>query len=233
MTMIMAVISQDGIIVAADTRCMIGRSGNYIGYHDNARKIIMSPEDSECKMACAFSVTSWGGYTDLPSTIGHNNKKRPLRDIHSDIEYRFKNINEEWPIAGSSVTNICAKYSDGIQEISIGNLKDRIRVNDKGFFCSRSIDDGRTEGDDSFSSIAAAILFVKEQIRKASKEKVTIGPYVDIVLVTNSSVEWLEGEDRIIYPTKKKELALLYKYREPKIVLLTDGHTFQKELDDC
>ncbi|MFI5252957.1 MAG: hypothetical protein ACHQQQ_11070 [Bacteroidota bacterium] len=230
--MIIAVISQSGIVLGADTRCMVGSSQKYVGYHDHARKIAISPENSDAKMACAFSCTSWYGHSESPISIPFFNRKRGLLAIHTDIEYRFKLTNEECPCLGSSITSICAKYFDDMPNISFGDLGSEIKTKNRGFYSSPQIRDENIDINNYFPDTQNAISFVKDRILEASKVNRCIGPEADIVIVNQSRIEWVQGKERIIYPIKKKELLSKFKKREIEIVPLVDEYSLLKELED-
>ena len=185
MTMIVGVIAKSGILLASDTRCMVGNPKKFVGHHEQARKIAVSTESTPARIACAIACGSHFSFGESVITFALSwlskhrfNRNTSLHVIHCEFEQRYKNINSQLP-TGFSITSVFAKFEGGCPCISYGTLGKSIAVNaHSGVFCYPKIPDDAFEH--SLPTREDAIAFVKEQITSKATPQSPIGSTVDI-----------------------------------------------------
>ena len=227
MTMIVGIITQTGIVLASDTRCMVGHPGKYVGHHGYAEKIVVSSIDNPSQIACAIACSSLESFGESPLEYAKymvSNNKYPrnasLHLIHCEFEERFKNINKTLP-AGFSITSIFAKFENNCPCLSYGNLKCGIIIKThSGMFCYPPNDEASF--DNKIMPNDQAIVFAEEIIRNKSTIHGGIGGDVDVVFITFKNSEWIKGKDRRRLPVKAKELKAMYEQDKSLITPIDD-----------
>lgn len=234
MTMIIGIIAETGIILASDTRCMIGDPPNYIGYHDQARKIVLSPHQALSPIACAIArsgrIEFNGTTTQATQKVLSNPRFVPttlLSHVHDEFERPYKAINSELPIAKLSIVAIFAKFENGCPCLSYGNLSTEIQcIRKSGMFSHPGLTDNPFEN--IMPSKDKAVQFVRDSIIKRSSPKSGIGSVIDIIHLTSHNIEYVQGQDRDILPTQPKKLYEEYKRNPSIITLLAESNLLEE-----
>ena len=225
MTMIFGIIAESGIVLASDTRCMVGSSGNYVGYHDLARKIAVSPTNAQALIACAIACSSKFSAGESPITSADKLLFNPrfdnstsLQIIHPQFERKFKNINSELKSC-FSIVSIFAKYEGACPCLSFGDLKNSIVVkSNSGVFSNLNISDNNFET--CLPELKDVTEFIKDQILLNSKLNTSIGPKLDIVHISKKGIEWIEREAKPRLSIFAKELYTEYQ-KDPSLITPT------------
>jgi hypothetical protein len=225
--MIIGVIARDGILLASDTRCMITDRGVFLGYHDQARKIaISSNETTSSPIACALAC-SVSGLCLTEDTQGWLCDHRYRVDtsvelVHGDFEKKYKVISKYDPsVRITSITSIFAKYEDDTPCLSLGNLSDTVGTKARsGVFSYPEITGKSIET--QIPTKEQAIQFAREKILQEARVNIAVGKVIDIVYVTLNGVKWLQGNDRVVLPAIKKNLYIEYKKNPAVITLLKE-----------
>ena len=237
MTMIIGVIADSGIILASDTRCMIGSPKKYVGYHEQARKIAISPNRILPPVACAVACSSEFSFGE--SIINHANgilsdnrshSDNTVCKIHLEFNHRINQINTGL-FTDFSVISIFAMFENNVPHISYSSLKSEVKVQRKiGIYSYPIITK------DVYNSFVPtkdeAIGFVKGSIMSMSTVNETIGNEIDILHISNSHLEWIQGESREIFPIKKKELYKKYLTDREKFKATYDYEILENYLKD-
>jgi hypothetical protein len=211
MTMIVGVIAKTGIILASETRCMIGNPEQYLAYHERARKIAVSIQPRiTCAIACSIKSSYGRSIIDIAKSsllkIDYQ-KNISLEHIHSIFQ---ENICKELP-PGPEVISILAKYVNGTPTLSFGNLSKTIKVKNNGVFSYPPIEDGPYEAEQPTEELA--IQFVKKTIteRSQSQANVKIGGDIEIIRLTTAEINWIHKFSWTPLPSKLDKLYFEWK----------------------
>jgi hypothetical protein len=235
--MIIGVIVQDGILLASDTRCMVGKTNGFVGYHDQARKIAISshttPSPIACAIACSSRFSAGESVTDSTQSWLLKNRFRPdtpLEIVHSDFEQKYKALNSELG-TGFSITSIFAKFVTGLPCLSYGVLSSNILVKTgHGIFSFPEVTEPAFES--SPPTRDDAVTFLIDQIKRTAASHRSIGTTIDIVYVSKNNVEWLQGGNRKTLPVRAKDLYAKYKTDPSIITPLNDSASLHRWLTD-
>ncbi len=222
MTMIIGIISQSGIILGSDTRCMVGNRGKFVGHHERARKIVFSSEMTATPIACAIACSSSMSFGESPIGFAQSwlSEHRFLPDtllnnVHDEFEQRFNVLNEQLP-SEFTISSIFAKFTNGIPVISFGSLKKQVEVKmGRGMFCYPEV--SILPFETNVPNTEDAIAFLKEAIIHRASPHGAIGSEIDIIKVSETNVEWIQGQDRHPLPTHASELYAEYQ-KDPSII---------------
>ena len=206
--MIIGVIANTKIVLASDTRCMIGNPGNYLAYHDQARKIvILNQPQIACAVACDIKKT-FGGTSIIDIS------KRSLSDINyrqsvslSEIHVKFQEkIYEDLLYAGEKYyyKSILAKFDNDNPCLSYGNLSNGTIFKSKGIFSYPPLQNELYENEKPTDE--QAVQFVKDKIKEKSKRHVEIGSDIEIIYLTSTTIDWIQKQNWLPLPTKPQKL---------------------------
>jgi hypothetical protein len=121
--------------------------------------------------------------------------------------------------AGFRITSIFAKYINNAPCLSLGNLRREIIIKEgNGYFSYPKL--GIDEIPKSLPSSEDAVAFVNEAIRNRFSDDGPIGGAIDIVLILQSRIEWIQGNGRPVLPVRGKELFEEFKKDNSKFTAL-------------
>jgi len=213
---------------------MIGPPGHYIAFHDHSTKIFTAlgaynAVPVGCAISCSVNLSSGDPVREHAENFVRGHRFRtdtPIMRVHEEFESKYRAINNS-RVGRYQINSLVAKFEGSIACLSYGTLAERVQVSREFGMMSYTpigVDDSRLSRSPTKQE---AIDFIHEVLTAASQKNVCIGKDLDIVCLTASQIEWIEGFDRISFPVHKEELLRQY-ISQPSEFRMTEFGTAKK-----
>jgi len=238
MSLIIAISTRDGIILAADSRVGIASPrcidrDKCIAYYDHGQKLCPF---EHIPVALAFSGSSDANSGDLRGTVVAlvQSFSTPFVSVSSlsvQLQQRLKVV-----LPRSTFSLLLGGYEGAIPIISyVGNNPDRVYPISKkcGFLCQYEVDE--LGEDDKFEgmSLASAIVYAESFINAYAKREDYwrgIGGETNVLIVEPRGCKWYSRNSAELDLTKKGSELAYYRAGSLRVNLF-EGHTEQELID--
>jgi 20S proteasome alpha/beta subunit len=226
-SLILAISTLDGIVMAADSRVGITWRHKKIGYHDSGQKLFNC---ASIPLGLAFSGSFEDSTTGLPSKLIHELRglDKPLTqpyDLHTLLR---KKIEMSFP-PHHTVTLVCGydRKEPFISFIGVNPGSTYPITKTFGFVCQYQVDESNHEDFFKNMHLSNAVAFAQDFVRNYSQREEYwkgIGGEVDVLVITPQRVEWACRKTCGVDESQIK--ATLKHYQEGRLrFMLFDGFT--------